>query len=93
MPAGEERLGGGGVVDGGDADGGCVEWAYLCEAGLDGCEAGYGELLRGVGGDGGVTVDDGDELDGFAGLFEFAVDTKVVAPEGSRSDDGDAEWL
>ena len=79
-------------MDGGDADGGGVKWA--CGEGcFDRRKGGDGEFLCGFGCDGGVGVDDGGELDGLAALFEFAVDAKVVAAEGSGSDDGYAEWV
>ena len=79
-------------MDGRDADGGRIERA--CGQGyFDRRECGDGELLRGLGCDGGVSVHDGGELDGLACLLEFAVDTEVVAAKGSGSDDGYAEWL
>jgi hypothetical protein len=90
---GEEGLGCGGVVDGGDADGGGMERACGGEGFLDGWECGDVEVLRGLGEGCGVGVDDGGELNGLAGLLEFAVDAEVVSAEGSGSDDGDAEWL
>ena len=77
-------------MDGGDADGCGIERACGGEAGVDGFEGGNVEVQRGFGGDGGIAVDDGCELDRFAGALELAVDAEVVAPEGSRTDNGDA---
>ena len=77
-------------MHGWDADRGGVERARCGEALFDGGEGGDAEFCCGFGGGGGVAVDDGGELDGLAGLFEFAVDTEMIAPEGARSDNGDA---
>ena len=80
-------------MDGGDADGRGVERACGCEGGFDSAECRDAEFLPGFLGDVGVAVDDGGELYGLAALFKFAIDAKMVATEGSGSDDGDAEWL
>jgi hypothetical protein len=80
-------------MDGWDADGGGVEWVRRSEALFDGGEAGDAEFLCGFGGGSGAAVDDGGELDGLAGLFELAIDAEMIAPEGSGSDNGDAEWM
>ena len=62
------------------------------EAGGDGLECRDAELLRGGACRRGIAVDDGDQLDVRAGLFEFAIDTKVIASEDSCSDNSDAQW-
>ena len=89
----EQRLGCGGVVDGGDADGRGIERACGCEAASMVAKAGMLNFSAALGCGCGVGVDDGGELDGLAGLLEFAVDAEMVATEGSGSDDGDAEWV
>lgn len=81
-----------GVMGGGDADRGRVELCG-CERRFDGREDGDVEFLCGFGCYGWVNVDQSGELDGLAGLFEFAIDAEVIAAEGSGSDDGYAEWM
>jgi hypothetical protein len=60
------------------------------EASFDRRKTRNAELCRGLSRNGRVAVDYGDKLDCNARLFELAVDAKMVAPEGSRSNDGDA---
>lgn len=91
--AGEEEIfGDGGVVDGGDADGGGVEVEVRGEEIGDGGEGGdvegggEGAAARGVG------IDERGELnEAGVGLFELAEDAEVVAPEGAGADDGYAQ--
>ena len=44
-------------------------------------------------GDSRVVVDYSGELDGLAHVLQLAVDAKMVAPEGPRSYDGNAQWM
>jgi hypothetical protein len=89
---GDEGLGCGGVVDGGDADGRGMELACCGDGIFDGWKCGDVEVFGGLSEGCGGGVDDGGELDGLAGVLEFAIDAKVVSAEGSGSDNGDAEW-
>ena len=90
---GEKRRCSGSVMHGGHADRGSIERACCRQTLLDGREAGYAELCCGFGGDGWVAVDDGGKLDRLTCLFELTIDAKMVAPEGSRSNNGDAKWM
>ena len=77
-----ELFGGGGVVDGGDADAGGVYREVGCEGFGDGGEAGDGVEFSGGREGCGVAVDDGDEF--YVSLhLEFFVDAQVVLAEGS----------
>src|ERR1700712_2489899 len=63
------------------------------QAGFNRLEGGDTELCRSFCSDRRVAIDDCGELNRLPGLFEFTIDAKMIAPEGSRSDDGDAEWM
>ena len=80
-------------MDGRDADRRRVERTDCGETGLDRLEAGNAELCGGFGGDGRVAVDHCGELYLLACLLELAVDAKMIAPECSGSDNGNAEWM
>jgi hypothetical protein len=51
------------------------------------------ELLRSLSRNRGVAIDNASKFDRLTRLLEFTIDTKMVAPEGSRSNKGNAEWL
>jgi hypothetical protein len=63
------------------------------QAGLYRLEGGNTELCRSFCCDFGVEIDDCGKLNRLSGLLELTIDAEMIAPEGSRSDDGDAEWL
>ena len=54
--------------------------------------AGDVEVLAGVGGRGGVGLDEAGQANGVAGLLELAIDTQVMLPKGAgaHNDDVDA---
>ncbi len=88
----KELFGDGGVVEGGDADGSCVEGEVGGEDVGDGGEG--GDVVGG--GEGGAPlgegIDESGELDEMrVSELEFAIDAKVIAPEGTGADDGDAK--
>src|ERR1700733_12217282 len=56
-------------------------------------ESGNAERLRGFGRNSIVAVDYSGKLDRLAGLLQLTIDAKVIAPERSRSNDGDAQWV
>jgi hypothetical protein len=63
------------------------------QTGFNRLEGGNTELCRGFGCDCGVAIDDCGKLNRLSGLLELTIDAEMIAPEGSRSDDDDAEWL
>ena len=85
-------FGDGGVVGGGDADGGGLEVEVGGEQVGDGGEG--GDVVGG--GEGFAALDEGVdercELDEVGvSEFELAIDAKVIPPEGARAHDGDAK--
>ncbi len=76
-----------------DADRRSVEGAYCGETGFDGVEAGDAEFFGGFREGSRGAVDHSDEFDRLPFLLELMEDTEMVAPEGSRSDDYDTQWL
>lgn len=87
----EQGAGDGMVVDGGNGDGGGVEAQIGFQKLFDRRKDGDAVLGFGFGGVAGVGVDGRGKLDACAGLFQFAIDTKVVAPEGSGAGNGDTQ--
>jgi hypothetical protein len=75
------------------ADRRCMKWAYCGQTGFDGLEAGDAEFLGCFSEGSRGAVDHSDEFDRLTFLLELMVDTEMVAPEDSRSDDCDAQWL
>ncbi len=74
-------------MDGGNADAGGLQLQMRCEQGFGGVEGRDGVGFGGAAADVGVGVDDGRELNGSAGGFEFAVDTEMIAAEGAGAND------
>ena len=70
-----------------------IERADGCQTSLDRLEGWNVEPLRGFSCNRGVVVDDSRKLDWLACLLEFAIDAKMVAPEGSGSDNSDPKWM
>jgi hypothetical protein len=92
VEAGEqELLGDGGVVDGGDADG-CGVQRKACGEEFVERREGWDVVGRGEGGASRVVgFDESGELNEVGmSEFELAVDAKMIAPEGTSTDDGDA---
>ncbi len=92
MDAGEKELGSDvGMREGGNADRGGVD-RQGGKTVSDASEDGKGHL----GGEGACALlgglNEGDQRDRVAGVFEFAVDANVVAPEGSGTADNGTEW-
>ena len=88
----QELLGDRGMVDGGDADGCGVEGEMRGEEFGDRREG--GDVVGG--GEGGATcvvgLDESGELNELrVSLFEFAIDTEMIAPEGAGADDSYAQ--
>ena len=51
------------------------------------------EPLRSLSSNSGVAIDHTNQLDSLTRLFKLTINTKMVPPEGSRSNNGNAEWL
>jgi len=83
----------GGVMNRRNADRRGVEWTDCGQTGFDGLEAGDTELCGGFGYGSRGAVDHSDERDRLTFLLELMEDTEMVASEGSRSDDCDAQWV
>ena len=80
-------------MDRGHADRRGMKWTYCGMTSFDGLEAWNRELRGCIGSCLWITVDDRDQLDIVPGLLELAVHPEMVAPEGSRSDDRDTQWM
>ena len=75
------------------ADGCGIETPGTGKTGLDGFEAGNAELLRSFRHNSRVGINHCGKLDRLARLFQLAIDAKMVAPEGPRPNDSDAQWV
>src|ERR1700677_1493866 len=89
----QERSSGGSMMHRRHADRRCVQIAHRRQTRLDAVEASNVKLCRGVGRDSRVAIDYCDQPDVLTGLLKLAIDTKVVAPEGPRSDDCNTQWM
>lgn|GEM_PF-3152811 len=86
------------MMHGGDGDAGGVKMKISGEERFRRCEDGDGVLRGNFSGASRVGLKRGDQCDGLASGLKLAIDTKMVAPEGTRagygdSRDGTADYL
>lgn len=78
------------VMHGGNGNGSGANLQISRKQFIDRSEDRDAVFLFSLGGTNRIRLDGGDESDAFAGRFQFAIDTKVIAAEGAGSDDGSA---
>jgi hypothetical protein len=86
----KQRRGHGVMMHGGDGDAGRVKMKIGGEQRFRRGEDGDGVLRGNFSGASGVRLKRGDECDRLTGRLKLAIDTKVVAPEGTRAGYGDS---
>ena len=89
---GQQRLRSGSMMHRRHADRSSIERTHRRQARLNSLKARHPELSRGFRSDSRVAVHHSSKLNRLPRLFQLAIDAKMIAPEGSRSNHGNAEW-
>jgi hypothetical protein len=89
---GQQRLRSRGMMHRRHTDRRGIERPYRSQTSLDRLESRNAKLSRSLSRNRTVTIDHSSKLNCFAGLFQLTIDAKMVAPEGSRSNNSDPEW-